>query len=123
MRRKLYPLDVVSRAQRILSAWEQIGPEVRFGIFTQDVFAADMAQADTIEEQIRRAEIELKHLRNERDALYLSLWDKVKRVYSWVRSAYGDDSTEYEMLGRKRASQRKRRSRRVGRTSLGDKPS
>jgi hypothetical protein len=123
MRRKLYPLDVLSRAQRILSAWEQIGPEVRFGILTREVFISNMAQAGTIEEQIRRAEIELKHLRNERDALYLSLWDKVKRVYSWVRGAYGDDSTEYEMLGRKRASQRKRRSRRVGRTSLGDKPS
>ena len=116
MRRKLYPINVLSRSQRIVSAWKQIGPEVRFGIFTKEVFIAEMARAEAIEEQIRRAESELKMLRNERDALYLSLWDKVKRVYESVKGLYGDDSTEYEMVGRKRASQRKPRSKKVHRT-------
>ena len=113
MRRKLYPINVLSRAKHITVAWNRIGAEVRFGILTREVFTADLARADAIEERIRSAEIELKNLRNERDALYLSLWDKVKRVYESVKGLYGDDSTEYEMVGRKRASQRKRRSKRV----------
>ena len=113
MRRKLYPINVLSRAKRIRSAWNHIGAEVQFGILTQELFIADMARADSIEEQIRGTESELKRLRNERDALYLSLWDKVKRVYNWVKGVYGDDSTEYEMVGRKRTSQRKRRARKI----------
>ena len=113
MRRKLYPINVLSRAKRIAAAWGQIGPTVTFANFNNRVFHNDMAQAEAIEEKIRNAELELAALRNERDALYLSLWDKVKRIYAGVKAIYGDDSTQYEMVGRTRTSKRKRRARKV----------
>jgi hypothetical protein len=111
MRRKLYPINVLARAKNITVAWEQIGAAVTFGSVTNGVFHEDIMQAGAIETRIKEAELQLAVLRNERDALYLSLWDKVKRVYDSVKGIYGDDSTEYELVGRKRASARKRRSR------------
>ena len=113
MRRKLYPINVLSRAKHIAVAWQQIGPTVTFANFTNRVFHNDITQAEAIELKIRNAEIQLAALRNERDAHYLSLWDKVKRVYAGVKAIYGDDSMQYEMIGRTRASKRKRRSRKV----------
>jgi hypothetical protein len=111
MRRKLYPINVLTRANKIAVAWDQFGTAVSFGNLTKSTITTDIAQAEMIESQIRNAEIQLAVLRNERDALCLSLWDKVKRVYNCVKGMYSDDSVQYEMVGRKRASQRKRRAR------------
>ena len=122
MRRKKYPINVLSRAKNIAVAWDQFGTTVSFGSLTKSTITADITQAEMIESQIRNAEIQLAVLRNERDALYLSLWDKAKRVYECVKGLYGDDSIQYEMVGRKRASQRKRRSSRVRRTLPVDFP-
>jgi hypothetical protein len=113
MRRKLYPINVLSRAIHIAVAWERIGPAVTFANFNNRAFHNDITQAGIIEAKIREAQLQLAVLRNERDAHYLSLWDKVKRVYAGVKGIYGDDSIEYEMVGRTRASKRKRRSRKV----------
>jgi hypothetical protein len=110
MRRKPYPIKVRLRARTIVAAWEQIGPTVMLGSVSNTALLAKMMQAETIERQIRTAELQLASLRNERDAVYLSLWDQVKRVYASVSALYGDDSIQYEMVGRTRASKRKRRS-------------
>ena len=115
MRRKLYPLNILSRARLITNAWDLIGTTVKIGSVTHAAFLADIAQAGLIEDQIRSAEIHLAALRNQRDAVYLSLWDKVKRVYDGVKCNYGDDSTQYEMVGRIRASNRKPRARKLRR--------
>jgi hypothetical protein len=86
---------------------------VKLGSVTNAAFLAEIVQATLIEDQIRNAEIQLAALRNQRDAVYLSLWDKIKRVYDSVKGYYEDDSSQYEMVGRKRASRRKRRSRKA----------
>ena len=112
MRRKLYPINVLSRAKNIAVAWEQIGATITFGNFSNRAFNHEIMQAGVIEGRIKEAELQLAALRNERDALYLSLWDKVKRVYAGVKANYGDDSSQYEMVGRTPASKRKRRARR-----------
>jgi hypothetical protein len=115
MRRKLYPINVLKRANHIATAWEQIGTDETIGSVPHRDFTADIMQAGIIEAQIREAEIKLSALRNERDAHYLCLWGKVKRVYDSVKGIYGDDSSQYEMVGRTPASKRKRRSRkRIG---------
>lgn len=113
MRRKRYPINVYSRARNIVAAWEQIGPTVMLGSVGNQALHAEMAQAEAIEAQIRTAELQLASLRNQRDAVYLSLWDKVKRVYASVAAMYGDDSIQYEMVGRTRASQKKRHARKT----------
>ena len=45
MRRKLYPINVLSRAKHIAAAWELIGPPVIFANFTNRVFHNDITQA------------------------------------------------------------------------------
>lgn len=50
-------------------------------------------------------------MRNQRDALIAMTWDQVKRVRTGVKGIYGDDSSEYEMVGGTRLSDRKPRSR------------
>jgi hypothetical protein len=54
--------------------------------------------------------------RNQREQLYIAIWDKVKRVHSSVRGIYGDDSTQYELVGGKRLSDRKPHVRKVSTT-------
>jgi hypothetical protein len=44
------------------------------------------------------------------------MWDKVKRVRAGVKANYGDDSSQYEMVGGTRLSERKSPTRRT--TSL-----
>ena len=113
MRRKLYPIDILKRARKIAYAWEVIGTDILFGHFTNQGLQKEILQAEEIEARIRTAELQLAALRNERDAHYLCLWDQVKRLYEGARAIYGDDSVQYELVGRKRASQRKPRSRRI----------
>jgi hypothetical protein len=96
-----------------MAAWDHIGASLKFGSVTNTAITADLNQAEVIESQIRNAELQLAALRNQRDAVYFSLWDKLKRVYAGVKANYGDDSTEYEMVGRTRANKKKRRSRKT----------
>ncbi len=56
---------------------------------------------------------QLTDLRNRRDALFLRLWDKVKRVRAGVKGMYGDDSSQYEMVGGTRMSERRSRTRKA----------
>ena len=120
MRRKLYPINTLARAKHIGAAWELIGPTVTFASFTNRVFHNEITQVEAIELKIKNAEIELGALRNEGDAMYMSLWDKVKRMYAGVKATYGDDSVQYEMVGRTRTSRRKRRARKAVLQSRGE---
>ena len=52
-------------------------------------------------------EAQLTDLRNQRDALYEAIWEKVKRIRNGVKGSYGDDSSQYEMVGGTRLSERK----------------
>ena len=56
---------------------------------------------------------QLVDLRNKRDEVYSELWDKIKRVRNSVKGIYGDDSSEYEMVGGTRRSGRKPPVRRL----------
>lgn len=49
--------------------------------------------------QMNALDAQMTNMRNQRDALYTELWDKVKRVRNGVKANYGDDSSEYEMIG------------------------
>ena len=58
-------------------------------------------------------EDQLTNLRNQRDTINQSLWDKVKRARAGVKANYGDDSSQYEMVGGTRLSERKSARRRT----------
>ncbi len=113
MATKQYPTDVVEQAQNVLSAWNQISTTLVFGTLTPTVLSADVTAATTLEAEMAKLEAQLTDKRNQRDALYLSIWDKVKRVRAGVKATYGDDSSQYEMIGGTRVSERKSPTRKA----------
>ena len=107
MGKKLYPTDTVQQAQSILSAWNLIDPSLVFGPLTSASLSADVATVQTLQEKIIRLQNELMDTRNQRDAACIGIWDKVKRARAGIKATYGDDSTEYEIAGGTRLSERK----------------
>jgi 50S ribosomal subunit-associated GTPase HflX len=108
-----FPTDVVQQVNAVLEAWKKIDPNGQFGDLTQAKMAADLAQSDPLLTEMGALDAELTRVRNKRDALYATLWDEVKRVRNSVKGVYGDDSTEYEMVGGTRKSDRKPVSRKI----------
>ena len=113
MSRKNYPFNVLEQARTILNAWNQIGAESNFGIVTNDSLTEDIHAAATLEAQMESLELQLTDLRNQRDDLYTGMWDKLKRVRSGVKAYFGDDSTQYELVGGTRLSERKSPTRKA----------
>jgi hypothetical protein len=61
--------------------------------------------------KINSLESQLTNSRNLRDQDSEKLWQMVKRVRDGIKSTYGDDSSQYEMIGGKRMSERKSAAR------------
>src|SRR6266496_3435634 len=112
MASKGYPTDILAQASDILVACRQIDPEMRAGPLTQAALSDALAQARDIQSQIAALELQLTDLRNCRDDRLAQLWDTLKRVRASVKGAYGDDSTQYELVGGTRRSDRRRPARR-----------
>jgi hypothetical protein len=110
---KPYPTDVLEQAQSVLDAWNQIGDGLAYGSVTAATLGADMTQAASIASQINTLEAQITDLRNQRDAINTTLWDKLKRVRNGVKATYGDDSSQYEMIGGTRLSERKSPTRKA----------
>lgn len=108
MSKKLYPSNVLKEAIRLLDAWKNIDEGLTFGGLTVQGLAADIEGIYQNQPELIALEHQLMEVRNRRDALYLAAWDKVKRLRSSIKGLYGDDSTEYELVGGTRRSERKR---------------
>lgn len=113
MPKKLYPSNVLDQAQTVITAWNQIGPTVALGTLLPAALTGDITAATQVESQITSLEVQLTNARNQRDALYANMWDKVKRVRAGAKANYGDDSSQYEMMGGTRLSDRKSPVRRA----------
>jgi hypothetical protein len=97
----------------VLEAWKKIDPVLKFGTLDQAALQADLTQAKTLQSELDALDAQYTALRNQRDALHGEMWDKVKRVRSSVKGLYGDDSSEYEMVGGTRRSERKSPTRKA----------
>jgi hypothetical protein len=114
MTKRLFPPDVVQQAQNIIGGWNQIAtPAPTLGTMTATAFATEVTAATTLDAQITALEAQLTDKRNQRDLLYSGLWDKAKRIRNAIKGIYGDDSSQYEMVGGTRLSERKTRTRKV----------
>jgi hypothetical protein len=102
-----YPTDVIEQGRALLEAWQNIDTQLTFGSLTQPALDGQLARAEPIAKQIASLEVQLTDLRNQRDALYCDLWDFITRVRGGVRTIYGRDSSQYEMAGGTRLSERK----------------
>ena len=110
---KPFPSDVIPQAQDVLIGWAQIGSTVAFGTLTSALLAADMTAYAPLDAEISKLEKQLADKRNQREQICIAIWDKVKRARASVRGIYGDDSSQYELVGGTRMSDRKPHSRRV----------
>lgn len=107
MSSKSYPTDITQQTQAMIDAWKQIDPALKVGDLTPDSLTAMLAQAAPLLSEINTAEARLTDARNRRDALYDALWQCLKRIRSAIKGIYGDDSSQYEMAGGTRLSERK----------------
>jgi hypothetical protein len=109
-----YPTDIQNQATETLGGWKKITPPVGdLRDLKQADMQSDLDAVQPILSQIAELDAQITDLRNKRDAIYDGLWDKVKRVRNAVKGLYGDDSSEYEMVGGKRLSERKPRSKKA----------
>ncbi|HJS17210.1 MAG TPA: hypothetical protein VJ785_00570 [Anaerolineales bacterium] len=113
MGKKLFPTDVINQAQGVLTAWNQISETMAFGPANRESLAEDLSAAQSVDADIAQLESQLTARRNQRDDIYTATWDKVKRVRAGVKANYGDDSSEFELVGGTRLSERKARTRKV----------
>ena len=117
MTKKQFVTDLLPQAKSVLSSWSQIDVELTFGPLSTTKFATAIKLANSLEDSITDLENNLTNLRNQREASNQELWNMVKRVRASFKGLYGDDSSQYEMVGGKRLSERKT-SRRTQATIL-----
>ena len=111
MSKKLYPSYVLEQAVSAREAWKLIDEGLEFGRVNLAALSADIEEIRQTRENLMLLETQMIELRNRRDELFLSTWDKVKRMRAGIKGVYGDDSSEYEMVGGTRRSEKKRARR------------
>jgi hypothetical protein len=107
MIRRQYPTNVIKQAQGLANGWNQITPVPAFGTLTAASLTTDITAASAIEAQVAALEAQLADKRALRDVQFKALWDKVKRARNSIKGNFGDDSSQYKMIGGTRLSERK----------------
>lgn len=102
-----FPRDIERLLQLALAAWKTIDPAMKVGALSLADLEATIEQSEQVRAEIRSLETRLVVLRNQRDAIHVNGWDQIKRLRAWVKGVYGDDSSQYEMAGGTRLSERK----------------
>lgn len=100
-------LDIVTEARRLGQLAVKTGLKLPAGITGPGLIKeadAAAAELDAIESDKRAMTTKIAT----KDGNIAALADKAKRIRSGVKAEYGDDSTEYENVGGKRASDRKK---------------
>ena len=105
---KNFPSDTLEQATAVLNACKQIDPDLKLGTIPQQTFGDTLAHVLAMQTQINQLEIQLLNLRNRRDDQISGIWETVKRVRATVKGTYGDDSSEYELIGGTRMSERRK---------------
>ena len=110
---KPYPADVLHQMNAAIASWQAIDPTLKFGDLSLEMMQSVLEQGEALRNRINALETQLADLRNQRDAVYHTGWKYINRLRDGINGHYGDDSSEYEMVGRTRLSERKPRSKRV----------
>ena len=113
MSKKFYPPDFLNQAQTLVNAWAQVDGKLALGKMTVVTLTTEIEQARTLDIDISSMETSLLNMRNQRDDVYANVWDGMKRVRAAVKGIYGDNSSQYEMVGGTRLSERKSPTRKA----------
>ena len=107
MSTKYFPADILDQAIHMQDVWARIDEQLTVGDLSIGALAMEITHMRTVEASLVSLENQLTEIRNQRDAICQSAWDKVRRVRTAVKGIYGFDSTQYELVGGTRTSDRK----------------
>ena len=107
MSKRMFPPNVLEQARSVQEGWGQIDENLTFGSLNLGELVTGLNQIRSVENNVERLEKQLTEMRNQRDSLYIATWDRVKRARASIKGLYGDDSTQYELVGGTRLSDRK----------------
>ena len=93
--------------ETILKVWTA-NPDFTLKGVTLETFKAQVDRFHTVLAAIAEKEEELRPLRNDRDDLTVSLNGLCTRARAGIKGYFGENSSEYELAGGTRASERKR---------------
>ena len=110
---KPYPTDLVRKLQAAVVTWKHIDPALTIGNLSLAELEATCERCEELKQELISAENKLTDLRDQRDEAYGTGWSYITRMRAGIKGIYGDDSSEYEMAGGTRRSERKPRSRRA----------
>ena len=103
-----YPFDAMDQAKDVVQGWKTFDATFKVGDLTCAALEGEVNAALGLQDQIDALEKQLTDLRNRRDAKAASIWEMVKRVRSTVKGLFGDNSSQYELVGGTRLSERKK---------------
>lgn len=107
MPKKSIPTDLLQQAVDVQDAWSRINAKMTFGNVNLGALIADIDALRAVEADLVGLSNQVSALRNQRDDLRKSTWEKLKRTRSAIRGIFGDDSSEYDLVGGTRMSERK----------------
>jgi hypothetical protein len=113
MTKKFYAPDFLHQAATLVRAWSQIDMKLVIGNLTVASLSVEIEKAQALDIEISDLETTLLNKRNQRDEVYANVWDGMKRVRAAIKGIYGDNSSQYEMVGGTRMSERKSPSRKI----------
>jgi len=100
--------DIIQEAEDTIQALQKINPDLKIG----DISLATLEEAFNLavanRKQLTTAEKQVTDLSNERVTLLDNLWDMLKRVRNGIKGIYGDNSSQYELVGGTRLSEKKK---------------
>ena len=102
-----FPADILEQAMNMQDAWTKIDDQLSVGGLKIGDLVMEINQIRQAEANVVSLENDLTNIRNHRDALCESAWDKVRRMRAVVKGMYGFDSPQYELVGGTRTSDRK----------------
>ena len=104
---KYFPSDLLDQAINMQDAWARIDDQLTVGSLGIGALVTEINQIRQLDDELVGMDNQMTEMRNRRDAFCQSAWDKVRRVRAAVKGIYGFDSTQYQLAGGTRASERK----------------
>ena len=104
--------EIKKASADIVGVWSA-NPDFKLKDITLAQFQADAKAFADLVDSIATKEQELKPLRNSRDDLGSRLEDACVRLRAGIKGYFGGNSSEYELVGGTRASERKKTVRKA----------
>lgn len=106
---------ILEAARRRLTGLKAIKPKTNYGPgLTEEDFEKDITDAEALLARYNQMSSEMDDLLNQIQAGEARAADKSRRILSATEAHYGPDSSEYEMVGGTRKSERKKPGRKKG---------